>query len=581
MLRNRNIAFFIDVDNVDLTSENFDSIIAQLEGMGQVLTGKVYGAKERKHKAIFTEAELRGYKIERPMRIKRRGRRDFDSRIFVDVVDTVCRAPSIDAVCVVTASCDLVYLYSYLHGKGIKVISSDENEEASSALVDEYVDLGRIYEIPLPEVKPAVKKVKKTATRPAVATATRSVARARARASESEINETSAKDDKTNELLREIERLKRVAEEQEAEKEAKSKAAEEARRKAQEAAEKAEAEAKARAEERERARLAIEEAKAKAREEAEAKAREEERQKAQKAIEEAKAKAREEAEAKAREEERQRAQKEIEEARRKAREEAEARAREEERAKAEEQIRLKLAELAKTGGNNDELMRELEKLKSLTSETNQLVKQMKDEPKEQPVVVRYDTSKAEEEAKTREEERLRTQRLIEEAKAKARQEAEARVREQTESKAEAEARARAEEREMAQRAREEERAKAQKDIEEAKAKAREEEAAKVRAEERERAQKEIEEARKKAQEAADKAKAEEEERQRAQREIEHWRSLAEQQADEPDSPSAKYYMQRTDGKLLRKIEEINNGESKQNDDELLATIQNLLDGLDD
>ena len=40
-------------------------------------------------------------------------------------------------------------------------------------------------------------------------------------------------------------------------------------------------------------------------------------------------------------------------------------------------------------------------------------------------------------------------------------------------------------------------------------------------------------------------------------------------------------MQHTDGKLLRKIEEINKGGNDGNDDELLATIQNLLDGLDD
>lgn len=574
MLRNRNIAFFIDVDNVDLTSENFDSIIAQLEGMGQILTGKVYGAKERKHKAIYDQAEIRGYKVERPMRIKRRGRRDFDSRIFVDVVDTVCRAPSIDAVCVVTASCDLVYLYSYLHGKGIKVVSSDENEEASSALVDEYVDLGRIYEIELP--KPAVKKVKRTATRPAVATATRSVARAMAKNAEAEDvrNQQPVKDDKTNELLKEIERLKRVAEETQAEKEAKSKAAEEARLKA-------EAEAKARAEEREKARKEIEEAKAKAREEAEAKAREDERQKAQRAIEEAKAKAREEAEAKAREEERQRAQKEIEEARRKAQEAAEkAKAEEEARAKAEAEIRLKLAELAKTGGNNDELMRELEKLKSLTSETNQLVKEMKDEPKEQAAAKSAEL-KAEEEARLREEERLKAQKVIEEAKAKARAEAEEKVREQSENKAEAERRAREEERLKAQQLREEEREKARREIEEAKAKAREEAEAKARAEEREKAQREIEEIRKKAQQAAEKAKAEEEERQKAQAEIERLRNLAEAQADEPDSPSARYYMQHTDGKLLKKIEEINNGGSGDNDDELLATIKDLLDGLDD
>ena len=547
MLRNRSIAFFIDVDNVDLTSENFDSIVAQLEGMGQIYSGKVYGAKERKHKAIYDQAEVKGYKVERPMRIKRRGRRDFDSRIFVDVVDAVCRAPSIDAVCIVTASCDLVYLYSYLHGKGIKVISSDENEEASGALVDEYVDLGRVYDIDLPAVKPAPKK-KRTATRPAVATATRSVARALAKnaePTEASKPQQPAKDDKTDELLKEIERLKRVAEETQAEKEAKSKAAEEARAKA----------------------------------EAEAKARAEEREKARKEIEEAKAKAREEAEAKAREEERQRAQKEIEEARKRAQEAADkAKAEEEARAKAEAEIRLKLAELAKTGGNNDELMRELEKLKSLTSETNQLVKEMKDEPKE-PQIVKVDNS-AEEEARIREEERLKAIRVIEEAKAKARAEAEERVREQSESKAEAEKRAREEERLKEQQLRAEEREKARKEIEEAKAKAREEAEAKARAEEREKAQREIEEIRKKAQQAADKAKAEEEERQKAQAEIERLKTLAEQQAEEPDSPSAKYYMQRTDGKLLKKIEEINKGGSSDTDDELLATIQNLLDGLD-
>lgn len=573
MLRNRSIAFFIDVDNVDLTSENFDSIVAQLEGMGQIYSGKVYGAKERKHKAIYDQAEVKGYKVERPMRMKRRGRKDFDSRIFVDVVDAVCRASSIDAVCVITASCDLVYLYSYLHGKGIKVISSDENEQASSALVDEYVDLGRIYEVELP--KPVVKPVKRTATRPAVATATRSVARAIAKNTEAaQESKQPVSDDKTVELLKEIERLKRVAEETQAEKEAKSKAAEEARKKAEE-------EARARAEEREKAKREIEEAKAKAREEAEAKAREDERQKAQKAIEEARAKAREEAEAKAREEERQRAQKEIEEAKKRAEAAAEkAKAEEEARAKAEAEIRLKLAELAKTGGNNDELMRELEKLKSLTSETNQLVKEMKDEPKEQA-----NARSADEEARIREEERLRTQRVIEEAKAKARAEAEQKVREQSESKAEAERRAREEERLKAEQVREEERQKARQAIEEAKAKAREEAEAKAREEERQKAQAEIEQIRKKAQEAADKAKAEEEERQKAQAEIEHWKSLAEQQAEqqneENDSPSAKYYMQRTDGKLLKKIEEINKGGNSDTDDELLATIKDLLDGLDD
>ncbi|MDE7454539.1 MAG: hypothetical protein K2M64_01775, partial [Clostridia bacterium] len=93
-------------------------------------------------------------------------------------------------------------------------------------------------------------------------------------------------------------------------------------------------------------------------------------------------------------------------------------------------------------------------------------------------------------------------------------------------------------------------------IEDAKAKAREEERAKTEAKTQE-------------------------EREKAQREIEHWRSLAEMQPvdDGPDAPSARYYIPRTDGKLIRKIEELSKG-GPDDEAELLATIQNLLDGLD-
>ena len=53
MLRDRNIAFFIDVDNVGLTSEQYGNIIEQLKSMGSILAGKMYGAGERKHKEIY------------------------------------------------------------------------------------------------------------------------------------------------------------------------------------------------------------------------------------------------------------------------------------------------------------------------------------------------------------------------------------------------------------------------------------------------------------------------------------------------------------------------------------------------
>lgn len=458
MLRNRNIAFFIDVDNVGLSSENYDNILAQLDGMGTILMGKIYGAKERKHKDIYQSAEVKGYKVERPMRIKRRGRKDFDSRIFIDVVDAVCKAPAIDAVCVITASCDLVYLYSYLHGKGIKIISSEENEAASAEMVDEIVDLGRVYEIVLPVSKPrtAKPKVKQTVAKTVVKKAVKPVRET--------VAEQEAKDDNTDELLAEIERLRSLTESQQAEKEAHSKSLEEAKRKAYEEAKRdaekeaiakirAEEEAKKKAEAEKAARdRAIEEARAKAYEEArreaekeaiakvkaeeearkkaeaeakktaeeieriraerealeekeaqtlaklekEAKAREEQAEKARaKAIEEARAKAYEEARKEAEKEALARVKAE-EDAKRKAieeaeriRAEAEARQKAYEEAKArEEELNKKIAELearrveeqnAKNDENADELLREIEKLKRLTSETHQLVKEIKEE----------------------------------------------------------------------------------------------------------------------------------------------------------------------------------------------------------
>lgn len=153
MLTDRNIAFFIDVDGLRIKTENYQSAIDQLQGMGTILHGKLYGCGERKHKAICKEAELKGYKLERAKRIKRRGRKEFDNRIFVDVVDTVCTTPAVDAVCIASPSCDMVYLYSYLRAKGIKIIALDNVDEAGKAFIDEFLDIGVELENNLPEQK--------------------------------------------------------------------------------------------------------------------------------------------------------------------------------------------------------------------------------------------------------------------------------------------------------------------------------------------------------------------------------------------------------------------------------------------
>ena len=121
MLKERNIAFFIDVYNTELSAQHYSNIVAQLEQMGEVISGTIYGATERTHKDVLAQADARGYTVVRGAR--KRGRKNFDNRIIVDIVDKINNSRGIDAVCIVAFPADMVYLYAYLRGRGIKVIS--------------------------------------------------------------------------------------------------------------------------------------------------------------------------------------------------------------------------------------------------------------------------------------------------------------------------------------------------------------------------------------------------------------------------------------------------------------------------
>lgn len=211
MLNGRNIAFFIDVDNVGLKRENYDNVLNQLRTMGNVLVGKVYGATERKHKEIIIDADANGYKIERPLRLKRRGRKEFDPRIFVDVVDVVSQNKAIDAVCIVAQPADLVYLYSYLRARNIKIIALDNADDASCALIDEVIDLGIVLELKLPKTNISLKRAAPKASK--VAHVEQPVVEEMTVeepivADEEEPDFDDADLDRTDDLLKEIERLK-------------------------------------------------------------------------------------------------------------------------------------------------------------------------------------------------------------------------------------------------------------------------------------------------------------------------------------------------------------------------------------
>lgn len=211
MLKERNIAFFIDLFNTELSTQHYNNILSQLENMGQIISGTIYGAAERNHKDVLAQADARGYTVVRGAR--KRGRKNFDNRIIVDVVDKINHSRGIDTVCIVALPADMVYLYAYLRERGIKIVSLNNGDENTMALVDETIDSGKVETIKLPKA-PAKPKAEPVVT-PVVETpvvaepvAQPVVAPAEPTPAPSVSDEVSRMD----QLLKEIERLRSEAE---------------------------------------------------------------------------------------------------------------------------------------------------------------------------------------------------------------------------------------------------------------------------------------------------------------------------------------------------------------------------------
>lgn len=192
MLRDRKIALFIDVDNSLLDSDGYERVVAQISEMGEIVCGTVYGASERKHKKAIEQASEKGYLIQQPMRIRRRVRKVFDDRIFVDVTELVQRNSEIDTVAIVSGATDLVYLFAYLRRLGLQVIAADNLDAVSTALASATVELG-IEKQSAP--KTAVKKLETIKIEPVVA-------------EEKSATSVSVGEDRTEALLREINKLR-------------------------------------------------------------------------------------------------------------------------------------------------------------------------------------------------------------------------------------------------------------------------------------------------------------------------------------------------------------------------------------
>ena len=154
MLKELNIALFADADNCGLEYSHFDNTLFQLNEMGNVVYGKIYGVSDRKHKEIINDINKFGFDMALVMRVKKRGSKVFDNRILIDVMDEVLSNGNIDAVCIVAARADMVPLYSRLHKLGVKIVALDNVDDESLAFVDEVLDIGLVDVIKLPKPAP-------------------------------------------------------------------------------------------------------------------------------------------------------------------------------------------------------------------------------------------------------------------------------------------------------------------------------------------------------------------------------------------------------------------------------------------
>lgn len=199
----KRIAMFVDVDNCALEYIHYENVLSQVKAEGDILYGKLYGVSDKKHKEIIADAEVNGFETCHAMRIKKRGAKVYDNRITLDVVNTVFTT-EVDAVAIVCAPADMVYLYSFLRKNGIEILACDSGDEPSMGFVDTVIDLGKVEEIKLP-------KTKKTKAEPKTAP----VAAAPEKTEEQPQTVNSIVDE-AQQLLRQIEELRR--EEQLAEK---------------------------------------------------------------------------------------------------------------------------------------------------------------------------------------------------------------------------------------------------------------------------------------------------------------------------------------------------------------------------
>ncbi len=117
-MEDRHIALLVDVDNVDVSLDNFHEILKVLKKQGAVDYIKLYGYNERKHTNWGDTITYMGIDTCTTMRFRKRNKSKLDLRIVVDALKINYTEPNINTFCIVAGKGDLVPLLTTLRISG-------------------------------------------------------------------------------------------------------------------------------------------------------------------------------------------------------------------------------------------------------------------------------------------------------------------------------------------------------------------------------------------------------------------------------------------------------------------------------
>ena len=115
---NKHIALLIDVDNVDVSLDNFNEILNVLKKIGSLDYVKLYGYNERKHTNWHDIIAYYGIDTCTTMRFRKRNKSQLDLRQVVDALTINYTEPNINTFCIVAGKGDIVPLLATLRLSG-------------------------------------------------------------------------------------------------------------------------------------------------------------------------------------------------------------------------------------------------------------------------------------------------------------------------------------------------------------------------------------------------------------------------------------------------------------------------------